>query len=121
MRARRVLLLTAISVLLACASTTPAFAQAQAPPPPGANDACKPGQDPTPVVLVHGTFANRFVNFIRIAPDLESHGYCTWALNYGCTTNRFSCGRGPIQDSARELREFMERVQRRTGATQVSI
>ena len=121
MRARRVLLLPAISVLLAFAFATPAFAQVEAPPPPGANDACKPGQDPTPVVLVHGTFANRFINFIRIAPDLESHGYCTWALNYGCTTNGFSCGRGAIQGSARELRRFIERVQRRTGATQVSI
>jgi triacylglycerol lipase len=123
MQAQRVLLLTVFSVLLAVVPTTPAFAQdaAEPPPPPGANDACQPGQDPTPVVLVHGTFANRFINFIRIAPDLESHGYCTWALNYGCTTNSFSCGRGPIEDSAAELRDFIEEVKANTGATQVSI
>jgi triacylglycerol lipase len=121
MQARRVLLLTGISVLLALASTSPAFAQTEPPPPPGANDDCQPGQNPTPVVLVHGTFANRFINFIRIAPDLESNGYCTWALNYGCTTNSFSCGRGPIQDSAAELRDFIEEVESRTGSTQVSI
>jgi len=112
-----------ISFVLALVSTSSAFAQdpSEPAPPPGANDDCKPGQNPTPVVLVHGTFANRFINFIRIAPDLESHGYCTWALNYGCTTNRFSCGRGPIQDSAAELRDFIEEVEARTGATKVSI
>jgi hypothetical protein len=123
MRVQKVLLLAMISFLLASVSASSALAQdpTEPPPPPGANDDCKPGQDPTPVVLVHGTFANRFVNFIRIAPDLESHGYCTWALNYGCTTNRFSCGRGPIQHSARELRDFIEEVRARTGAAKVSI
>ena len=77
------------------------------PPPPGANDACTAGQDPTPVVLVHGTFSNRG-QFLKFSPQLEAQGYCVFALNYGCTaSSSFSCGRGPIERSARQLRDFI--------------
>ena len=99
--------LVLVAVVAALSLASAPSASAQPPPPPGANDRCQPWQDPTPVVLVHGTFANRYVNFIRIAPYLELQGYCTWAFNYGACNVFGSCGRGLIQDSAAELRRFI--------------
>ena len=88
-----------------------AFAQGSGPaaPPPGANDACTSAQDATPIVLVHGTFFNRG-QFFKFSPQLEARGYCVFALNYGCTASSlsFSCGRGPIERSARQLRDFID-------------
>ena len=86
-----------------------AFAQSsisRPPPPPEANDDCRPGQDRTPVVLVHGTFSNRG-QFNKFSPQLEASGHCVFALNYGCSGPTFSCGRGPIERSARQLRDFV--------------
>ena len=98
-----------LAVVLVVASAAPAWGQGAEPPPPaGANDACRASQDPTPVVLVHGTFANRSEVGATLSPQLESAGYCVWALNYGGC--RFgSCGRGPIEDSAGELKAFIDR------------
>jgi hypothetical protein len=70
-------------------------------PPPAPHDDCRADQRGTPVVLVHGTFATH-QEFFKLAPRLEAEGYCTYALNYGCTSGNSSCGRGPIEASARE-------------------
>lgn len=77
------------------------------PPPPGANDACTQSQDPTPVVLVHGTFANRVQMGSTLSPQLEAEGYCVFALNYGNCSPGGSCGRARIQSSAQELKRFI--------------
>ena len=109
----------ALSLLLAPAA---AAQRSNPPPPPGANNACRLDQNPTPVVLVHGTFANRYINFIRIAPYLEDEGYCTWALNYGDCNEVGSCARGPVQHSARELKRFIDtQVLPRSRSGKVSI
>ena len=117
-------MLLAVLVLACAALAPPALAQGTSsnpPPPPGANDACRPGQDPTPVVLVHGTLASR-QEFFFTAPSLESAGFCTFALNYGGCTQFGSCGRGPIQDSAAELQRFIDgTVLPRSGTGRVSI
>lgn len=114
-------LAAAIAVL--CALAPPAVAQEPGPgsPPPGANDACRADQRPTPVVLVHGTFSTRG-QFFKFSPQLESARYCVFALNYGCTSNEFSCGRGPIERSARQLRSFInDRVLPQSRSGKVSI
>jgi triacylglycerol lipase len=85
--------------------------------PPGANDwTCKPSaQRPHPVVLVHGTFGDMTVSWNLISPALAFDGYCVFALDYG---NR---GTGPIEGSAAELAEFVDRVLEATGAARVSL
>ena len=103
---RMLLLLGALAALVAV--STPANAQtSEPPPPPEANDDCTGDQDPTPVVIVHGTFANRTQAGSTLSPELENEGYCVFALNYGNCSPGGSCGRGPIEDSARELRRFI--------------
>jgi triacylglycerol lipase len=85
--------------------------------PPGANDwSCKPAvQHPYPVVLAHGTFADMTVSWNLISPALKANGYCVFALDYG---NR---GTGPIEQSAAELRDFVNRVLAATGSAKVSL
>lgn len=95
---------------------TPRFLIDEGAPPPGANVACKPTKKkPYPVVLVHGTFETMYQNWAALSPQLKQRGYCVFALNYG---NR---GLGPIQQSARELRVFVDKVLAYTGARKVSL
>jgi hypothetical protein len=115
MRVRGVVV--ALALALACAA--PASAQLPSPGinPPGANDwSCKPtAAHPYPVVLVHGTFGDMTVSWNLISPRLKLDGYCVFALDYG---NR---GTGPIEDSAAQLRDFVNRVLAATGARKVSM
>jgi triacylglycerol lipase len=85
--------------------------------PPGANDfSCRPsGEHPRPVVLVHGTFGDMTVSWNLISPALVQQGYCVFALDYG---NRAT---GRIEDSAVQLRDFVDKVLTATGAHKVSI
>ena len=94
---------------------------------PGANDwSCKPKRrHPHPVVLVHGTFANRNDNWQTYAPLLANHGYCVFALNYGANpaypgSERIG-GLLPMEDSAAQLKAFVNRVRRATGARKVDL
>lgn len=50
---------------------------------PFANDpnCVSPGK--SPVVLVHGTYADQTVSWNLIAPALHNAGYCIWSLDYG--------------------------------------
>lgn len=92
---------------------------------PGTNDwECVPtAEHPRPVVLVHGTFGNRSTNWQTYGPLLKNEGYCVFALTYGVTTPGMPLfgGLGDMRDSAEELRRFVERVLRRTGADEVDI
>lgn len=97
-------------------SNVPPFLAREGTPPPGANVPCDPTKrHPYPVVLVHGTFETMEQNWAVLSPRLKQRGYCVFALNYG---NR---GLGPIQDSAKELRTFVDNVLRYTGARKVSV
>jgi len=113
MRVRGVLV--ALALTLVCAG--PAAAQAPGINPPGANDwSCRPtAAHPVPVVLVHGTFGDMTVSWNLISPKLKQDGYCVFALDYG---NRAT---GPIEQSAAQLRDFVNRVLAATGARKVSL
>ena len=117
---------SAIAVVTILATlVVPSAAAAAAPPPPGANVPCTPtAAHPYPVVLVHGTFANRFNNWQAMSPALKRAGYCVYALNYGSYGGSGLAGIygiGPIARSARQLRDFVARVRERTGAAKVSL
>ncbi|WP_443035337.1 esterase/lipase family protein [Streptomyces sp. BE20] len=100
--------------------------------PPGANDwNCRPGAaHPNPVVLVHGTFANRYENWLALSPLLKSKGYCVFALDYGTIPGVTSSGSGlllpigglgPVTESAAQLGRFVDLVRGATGAAKVDV
>ncbi|MFJ3219795.1 esterase/lipase family protein [Kitasatospora sp. NPDC086801] len=100
--------------------------------PPGANDwSCRPtAAHPNPVVLVHGTFANRYENWLALSPLLKGLGYCVFALDYGTIPGITSSGSGlllpigglgPVPESAAQLGRFVDLVRNATGAAKVDI
>ncbi|PTX64365.1 lipase (class 2) [Melghirimyces profundicolus] len=93
----------------------------EGPAPPGANDPdCRPDEEhPEPVVLVPGTFETMAQNWAVLAPFLSKKGYCVYALNYGFS--KAGPSTGPIEESASELKAFVEQVLAHTGAEKVSI
>ncbi|MEV0601798.1 alpha/beta fold hydrolase [Streptomyces sp. NPDC050315] len=103
-----------------------AFAYSAAHPaavPAGANDwACEPDRaHPRPVVLVHGTFENRYDNWAALAPKLKAAGYCVYALNYGGEEGQPVLGTGDIPASAGQLAVFVDKVRAATGAARVDL
>lgn len=123
----------------AVAAAAGAVTAAELPPdgdtvasPPGANDwTCRPtAAHPDPVVLVHGTFANRYENWLVLSPLLKSLGYCVFALDYGTIPGITSTGSGlllpigglgAVSDSAAQLAHFVDLVRNATGAPKVDI
>jgi pimeloyl-ACP methyl ester carboxylesterase len=94
--------------------------------PPGANDwSCKPSHaHPRPVVLVHGTFADMSDSWRALSPLLSNHGYCVFALNYGPYAGSGRLGiyaTGSIENSARQLSGFVNRVLAATHVGQVDV
>jgi triacylglycerol lipase len=85
--------------------------------PPGANDfECRPtAAHPYPVVLVHGTFEDMTISWNLISPALKEQGYCVFALDYG---NR---GTAPVEEGARQLGAFVDRVLAATHTHRVLI
>ncbi|GAB2876696.1 esterase/lipase family protein [Nocardioides pacificus] len=86
-------------------------------PPDGANDwSCQPTRKrPTPVIIVHGTFGDQKSLLDPLSRAMVDRGLCVYALDYG---NR---GTGPIAASARQLKRFVAKVRRSTGAAKVSM
>jgi triacylglycerol esterase/lipase EstA (alpha/beta hydrolase family) len=97
--------------------------------PPGANDwSCRPSaKHPRPVVLVHGTWENRYDNWASVSPSLKAAGYCVFALDYGDDANSAAGllpalkGTSDIAQSAGELATFVDHVRSATGAGKVDI
>src|SRR3954471_6941215 len=101
-------------VLLAAAAAS--FAIAAAPASAYNDFTCRPtAAHSTPVVLVHGTFANSAGSWNLVDPALRADAYCTFALDYGNNAT------GPIEQSAQQLADFVDRVLAATGASKVSI
>ncbi|MGY1943353.1 esterase/lipase family protein [Nocardia asiatica] len=101
--------------------------------PSGANRwNCAPtAEHPRPVVLLHGTWLNAYDTFSSLSPRLARAGFCVFAFNFGRSglmqggglgpvlPGRF--GVGPMEDSAAQLRDFIDRVLAATGAQAVDI
>lgn len=95
---------------------------------PGSNDwACAPTEaHPNPVILVHGTGANRQTNWATYVPLLKNEGYCVFAPTYGtrpdATWPMSAFGAlTPLEQSAQELSVFVDEVLAATGASNVDI
>jgi triacylglycerol esterase/lipase EstA (alpha/beta hydrolase family) len=75
------------------------------------------------VILVHGTFENRFDNWQELSPELAGLGYCVYALDYGA--NQYTAGTfyglAHVAGSARQLAAYVQQVLAATGASQVDI
>ncbi|MFE7718526.1 esterase/lipase family protein [Nocardia rhizosphaerihabitans] len=120
----------------AMTSWTAAFAHGLSHPdvaPPGTNDwKCKPtSSNPRPVVLVHGTWMNAYNGFAYMSQPITDAGFCTFTFNYG-RSNLLEggglgsfipgvMGTGYIEDSAKQLATFVDRVLAATGANEVDI
>ncbi|PXX64333.1 alpha/beta hydrolase family protein [Nocardia tenerifensis] len=101
--------------------------------PPGANRwNCAPtAEHPRPVVLLHGTWLNAYDSFAYLSPRLARAGFCVFAFNFGRSGLLEGGGLGPImpgrygvgriEDSARQLSDFVDRVRAATGADAVDI
>lgn len=90
----------------------------------GANDfTCKPtAEHPNPVVLVHGLGATASENWYFLAPQLAAQGYCVYAKTYGMDARYESRGGfKPMDQSAVELKNFVDEVLAATGAKKVDL
>ncbi|WP_093841414.1 esterase/lipase family protein [Streptomyces aidingensis] len=119
-----VLLLAVLTALLPGATAARAAAGPAAASAGGWNDySCRPSAGhPRPVVLVHGTFANKTDNWLGLAPYLVHRGYCVFSENFGELPGvPLVHGLGPIEDSAAELAVHIDRVLAATGAEEADI
>ena len=95
----------------------------------GINDyTCTPSAaHPQPLVLVHGLGARGADNWSYMAPKLRDAGYCVYYLTYGVDARTAAFpfyrpgGTRPMQESAQQLKGFVDGVLGATGAAQVSL
>lgn len=93
------------------------------PPLPGAGISahgvdvpCTPGADhPVPVILIHGTRADRTINWQYLGPELAALGYCVYSLDLP------DRGQAPIAHSVKALASRVAEVRSATGAHKVSL
>ncbi|MFF0541797.1 esterase/lipase family protein [Nocardia thailandica] len=94
---------------------------------PGANDTgCVPSAaHPDPVVLLHGTGGGAQTNWGTYVPLLANEGYCVFSLTYGAYDLPWPIsaigGMASIQDSARQVADFVDMVLGATGARRVDL
>lgn len=110
---------------------TPAFLYSLAYPnaePQGVNDySCVPTEGTEPVVLIHGTYANQYDSFARMAPALAEAGHCVYSFNYGVGGDSLIAqvpgryGTTGLSANADELADFAATVRERTGANELDM
>lgn len=94
------------------------------PPLPGADNwSCRPSkQHPEPVVLVHGLFATPDVNWPYVAKALHEAGFCVFAPTWGTADGKYPLpGMASIEESAKELKRYVDRVLGATGARKADL
>ncbi len=95
---------------------------------PGANQWDRPLSKvrPNPVILMHGTAGGAQTNWGAYVPLLVQQGFAPFTLTFGAPKNApwpLSAlgGLTPIEDSAAEFGEFLDKVLDATGAQQVDV
>ncbi|RUP35925.1 MULTISPECIES: esterase/lipase family protein [unclassified Gordonia (in: high G+C Gram-positive bacteria)] len=94
---------------------------------PGTNNPrCKPSAaHPRPVVLVHGTGGGQQTNWGAYGGFLANEGYCVYALTYGALPLPWPLtalgGMGAQEQSAQQLKVFIDGVLAATGAKTVDL
>jgi triacylglycerol esterase/lipase EstA (alpha/beta hydrolase family) len=96
---------------------------AAASPVDGTDWSCRPSAaHPNPVVMLHGLTGTSEANWTYLAPQLVANGYCVFTLTYGQVSPDADIGgMGPIDQSARQVADFIGRVRSATGAARVDI
>lgn len=75
-----------------------------------------------PVVVLHGLFATRETDLNVFETWLRLQGYCTYGLTYGTPPLLISVGGvASIDDSAAQIRNFINEVLTKTGAAKVDL
>lgn len=83
---------------------------------PGVDVPCKPTREhPTPLVLIHGTRADKTINWFYLGPELADLGYCVYSLDLP------DRGQAPIAQSVAALATRVKEVLEQTGARKVSL
>lgn len=91
------------------------------------NWGCTPTAGTQPVVLVHGTYANQYDSFARMAPELTWAGYCVYSFNYGTDGTDAAAqlpgvyGTTGLSGNGDELAAFAAAVRERTGVDEVDM
>jgi triacylglycerol esterase/lipase EstA (alpha/beta hydrolase family) len=87
------------------------------------NPSCQPSAaHPSPVVLLHGLGGNGPGNVGPIALQLAAAGYCTFDLTYGEEAPGIPVGGlVDVDQSAQQIKAFIEQVRTETGAAKVDI
>ncbi len=87
------------------------------------NPSCQPvPAHPSPVVLLHGLGGNGPGNVGPIALRLAAAGYCTFDLTYGEEAPGIPVGGlVDVDQSAQQIKAFIEQVRAETGAAKVDI
>ncbi len=95
---------------------------------PGANEWDRPlsKAHPNPVVLMHGTAGGGQTNWGAYVPLLVAEGFSPFTLTFGAVKTvpwplSALGGMAPIEDSAAEFGEFVDKVLAETGAHQVDV
>jgi triacylglycerol esterase/lipase EstA (alpha/beta hydrolase family) len=89
--------------------------------PAGVNQwSCRLQKNQYPVVLVHGTFSNSMYSFGALGPALANKSWCVFSNDFGGTspTDWFK-GVAAVDESAKELASFIEKVKTATSSHKV--
>ena len=110
------LVTSALALLLAPATAT-------AVPTGDVNDpSCRSETHPDPVVILHGLTANKDIHLDALARWLAGQGHCTFSLTYGSYPAFPTIGGvRPVDESAAEIKDFIQQVLDWTGAEKVAL
>ncbi|KAM0716675.1 hypothetical protein Q7P37_008120 [Cladosporium fusiforme] len=83
---------------------------------------CRSDKHPNPVVLIHGLGATYYEDINLLEAHLQSKDFCTFSITYGAYPEfPLVGGLKPIEESSKELADFVEEVHTKTGAKKVDL